>query len=869
MQKPQPPRWADRLLIWFCAPHLLEEVQGDLYERFQKNLRLFGEKTARWEYIKGVLSFIKPFALRRKKEVPHSLYIQIMISNYFKIAFRNLLKYKGYSFINIFGLASGMAVAILIGLWIYDELSYNKYYQNYDRIAKVMQGATINGEFGAGGAMPIPLGTMLKTDFSEDFNSIVMSSWTSEHILANGDKKFTKTGNYLSQEAPDMLTLKMLKGTRAGLKDQNSILLSESVAKTLFGYTDPMGQIVKIDNKLNVKVTGVYEDFPYNTEFRDMTFIAPWDLYVSSEPWIKPNAHWGNNSWQILAQIAPKADFETVSRKIKDLRLKNAPETAHMKPEILLQPMSRWHLYGGWDKFRNPEGRIQYVWLFGIIGVFVLLLACINFMNLSTARSEKRAKEVGIRKAVGSVRLQLIAQFFSESLLVVAFAFMLSLLLVLLMLPFFNEVADKKLTLLWNEPVFWLMGLGFSLFTGLIAGSYPAIYLSSFQPVKVLKGTFKAGRFAALPRKVLVVVQFTVSVTLIIGTIIVFRQIQHAKNRPIGYDRNGIITVAMNTPELHGQYNVLRSELKSTGAVVEMSTSSTPTTQLGARLVGFDWPGKDPGFKEQLGVMAVTHDFGKTVGWQFTQGRDFSRNFSTDSSGIVLNETAIKYMGLKDPVGQIIKWNNNPFRILGVIKDMVMDSPFEPVYQTVFILNYNWTHVINIKLNPELSANESLAKVESVFKKFNPGSPFDYKFTDQQYAMKFSTEDRIGKLATFFAILAILISCLGLFGLASFVAEQRIKEIGIRKVLGATVFSLWRLLSTEFVLFVLVSLLLAVPISYYFMNSWLQKYTYHIEISWWIFALSGLGTIFITLLTVSYQAIKAALMNPVKTLKSE
>ncbi len=867
--KPTPPRWADRLLEWFCAPHLLEEVQGDLYEKFQKNVKLFGLQTARKEYIKGVFGFVKPFALKRKTEASTPLYIQIMISNYFKIAFRNLLRYKGYSFINIFGLASGMAVAMLIGLWIYDEVSYNRYYENYDRVAQVMQGATIESDFGAGGANPIALGTTLKTDFPEDFKHVVMSSWKGEHILAYGDKKFTKTGNYLSAEAPDMLTLKMLKGTRAGLKDQNSILLSESVASALFGFADPMGQIMKIDNKLNVKVTGVYEDMPYNTEFRDMTFIAPWDLFVSSNTWVKDNPGWNNNSWQILVQVSPKADFEAVSRKIKDLRLKNVPETAYMKPEVFLHPMSRWHLYGGWDKFRNPEGRIQYVWLFGIIGIFVLLLACINFMNLSTARSEKRAKEVGIRKAIGSLRSQLIGQFFSESFLVVAFAFVFSLLMVLLMLPFFNEVADKKLSILWSEPLFWLFGIGFSLFTGLIAGSYPAFYLSSFQPIKVLKGTFKAGRFAAIPRKVLVVVQFTVSVTLIIGTIIVFRQIEHAKNRPIGYDRSGVITVAMNTPELYGKYNALRSELKSTGAVVEMATSSSPTTRLGSRLIGFEWPGKDPGFKEQFGVIAVSHDFGKTVNWQFTAGRDFSRAFSTDSSGIVLNEAAVRYMGLKDPVGKTIRWNGNPFQIVGVIKDMVMDSPFEPVYQTVFVLNYNWSSVISIKLNTELSANEALARVETVFKKFNPGSPFDYKFTDQQYAIKFATEDRIGKLATFFSVLAILISCLGLFGLASFVAEQRIKEIGIRKVLGATVFSLWRLLSTEFVLFVLAALVIAVPVSYYFMNEWLQKYTYRIEISWWIFAFTGMGAILITLLTVSYQAIKAALMNPVKTLKNE
>jgi ABC-type antimicrobial peptide transport system permease subunit len=531
--------------------------------------------------------------------------------------------------------------------------------------------------------------------------------------------------------------------------------------------------------------------------------------------------------------------------------------------------MSQWHLYTGWDKTGELEGRIQYVRLFGIIAVFVLLLACINFMNLSTARSEKRAKEVGIRKAVGSVRAQLISQFFSESLLVVTFAFAVSLLLVFLMLPLFNEVADKKLTLLWTNPVFWLAGIGFSLITGLVAGSYPAFYLSSFQPVKVLKGTFRVGRFAAIPRKVLVVVQFTVSVTLIIGTTIVFRQIQHAKNRPIGYDRNGLITVTMNTPELYKDYNTLRNALLESNGAIEMSTSSTPATDLNSQNGGFDWEGKDPNFKDSFGTIAVTHDFGKTVGWQFVQGRDFSRKFSTDSSGIVLNETAVRYMGIKNPVGKIMKWNGKPFQIVGVVKDMVMGSPFEPVYQTVFMMDYNWAGVINIKLNPNLSAGESLKKIEAVFKKFNPGSPFDYKFSDQEYERKFIAEERIGQLASIFAVLAIFISCLGLFGLASFVAEQRTKEIGIRKVLGATVPNLWGLLSKDFVLLVIVSCVISVPIAWYFLSDWLQKYEYRTELSWWIFVAAAAGALTITLLTVSFQAIKAALMNPVKSLKSE
>lgn len=792
-----------------------------------------------------------------------------MIKNYFKIAWRNIAKSKSSSLINIGGLAMGMAVAMLIGLWIYDELSFNKYHKNYGRIAKVMQSATVNGGFGAGQHMPLPLKDILETEFKDDFRHVVLSSWTKKHILASGDRKIIKTGAYMSPEAPEMFSLKIIAGTQAGLKEHASVMLSKSVAQALFDDVDPLGKIVKIDNKISVKVTAVYEDLPYNTEFREMTFIAPWDLYVASERWIQENKDWNNNSFQMLAQLAPHSDFEVVSAKIKDLRARHLPETAYMKPAIFLHPMSRWHLYSGWDKSGNVEGRIQYVWLFAIIGIFVLMLACINFMNLSTARSEKRAKEVGIRKAVGSQRSQLIAQFFSESLLVVAFAFALSMLLTLAVLPFFNEVADKKLTIPWNKPLFWIAGIGFCLLTGLVSGSYPALYLSSFRPVKVLKGAFRVGRLASMPRKVLVVMQFTVSVTLIIGTIVVFRQIEHAKNRPVGYDRTGLITVDMNTPDLFGKYNTLRRELLASGAVAEMSTSSVPTTELKSRNIGFEWEGKDPEFREQFGTVAVTHDFGKTVGWQFVKGRDFSRAFSTDSSGMVLNETAAAYMGLKNPVGKFVKWNGKQYQILGIVKDMLMDSPFEPVYQTVFVLDYYWAGVVNIRLNPDLGARESLTKIESVFRRLNPASPFEYKFADSEYALKFAAEERIGKLASGFAVLAIFISCLGLFGLASFVAEQRTKEMGVRKVLGATAFNLWRLLCTDFVVLVVIALVISAPLAYYFLQNWLAKYDYHTEISWWIYAVSGAGALLVTLLTVSFQSAKAALTNPVTSLRSE
>jgi putative ABC transport system permease protein len=571
-------------------------------------------------------------------------------------------------------------------------------------------------------------------------------------------------------------------------------------------------------------------------------------------------------------QISPHSDFDVVSGKIKNIKLDHAPETAFFKPVMFLHPMEKWHLYSGWDKSGNLDGRIQYVWLFGIIGVFVLLLASINFMNLSTAESEKRAREVGIRKAVGSMRAQLIGQFLSESLMVVAMAFVISVSLVVILLPVFNEVADKNMSLPWTNPGFWMLSAVFCLVTGVVSGSYPALYLSSFQPVKVLKGAFNIGRFAGVPRKVLVVLQFTVSVTLIIGTIIVYRQIEHAKNRPIGYDRNGLITMNMNTPELYGHYNALREELLKSGGAVEMSTSSTPATDMNSTNGGFEWEGKAPDFNDAFGTIGMSHDFGKTIGWQFAGGRDVSREFTTDSLGMVMNESALRYMGKHKPediIGKTMKWRGVTYNVVGVVKDLVMGSPFTPVFPTLFMVNYGWANVINIKLNPALSARESLDKVAAVFGKFNPGSPFDYKFSDEQYARKFATEERIAKLASAFAVLAILISCLGLFGLASFTAEQRTKEIGIRKVLGASVANLWALLSKDFVLLVMVSCAVSIPVAYHFLSDWLQKYEYRTEIPWWIYACSTAGAVLVTLLTVSYQAIKAALLDPVKSLKTE
>ncbi|HZE85630.1 MAG TPA: ABC transporter permease [Puia sp.] len=792
-----------------------------------------------------------------------------MLKSYWKAALRNLTKNKAHSFINIAGLSAGIAVALLIGLWIWDEWSFDRYNPNYDRVAQVMLNHSRDGKINTSLAGPVPMGPELRKNYGNDFRHVVMSSWIGNHILAAGDKKITGSGSYMDAGAPDMLSLKILEGSGAGLEDPHSVLLSRSIAKALFGEGDPIGQTVLMDNTAALKVIGLYEDLPHNTSFTHLSFIAPWNLYVTTvEPVKNFTARWDMNGVQTFVQLADNTNISRVSEKIGNT-VYNKDKTSKVKTTVFLQPMSRWHLYSEFKNGVNTGGSIQYIRLFATIGIFVLLLACINFMNLSTARSEKRAKEVGIRKAIGSLRGQLISQFFTESILMALLAFVFALLLAQGGLSFFNQVAGKKMLIPWGQPLFWLLGLGFALLTGLIAGCYPALYLSSFQPVKVLKGTFKAGRFAAIPRKVLVVLQFTVSMSLIIGTIVVFRQIQFAKDRPIGYDRNGLLTIGMLTPDLHDHFDAMRNDLLQKGAIAEMAESTSPLTAVWNTFGNFKWKGKDPAMADEIATVGITTGYGKTVGWQFKEGRDFSAQFGTDSSRLILNEAAVRYMGLKDPVGETISWSRRDWKVIGVIPDMVMESPYEPVKQTVFYLNPAAGSFIDIRINPTISAREGISKIEKACKTYSPSIPFSYQFVDEAYAKKFSTEERISQLAAFFALLAILISSLGLFGMASFMAEQRIKEIGVRKVLGASVFNLWGLLSRDFVVLVVVAVLIAAPAAYAFMHGWLQNYQYRTEIPWWIFAVAGVGALIVTLATVSFQAIRAALMNPTRSLRTE
>lgn len=809
-----------------------------------------------------------------------------MLKNYLKIILRNLWKNKGYSAINIGGLAIGMGVAMLIGLWIYDELSFNRYFKNYDRIGQILQNRVENGEKKTWFSLPVPFIAELKTHYAGHFKRIIASTQTSENILTAGDTKLSRNGQFVDVEAPEMFSLRMLRGSWSALEDRQGIILSQSTARALFGDADPMNKIVKVDTDLDLKVTGIYEDFPQNTKFSDVQFMGSWDYFLEKNRYMR-DKKWDNHAIWVYTELADNTDFKTAGeairlseqnaiRKMDDMR-----EEIATRPEMWVHPMKDWHLYSDFKNGAVGDGPVKYVWMVGLIGFFVLLLACINFVNLSTARSEKRAREVGVRKAIGSMRIQLIGQFFSESLLVVLLSFVVALMGVVLSLPWFNNLAAKQMVIPWTNAYFWVCSTGFVLLTSVLAGSYPAIYLTSFQPVKVLKGSGSSlrthfGRFAYTPRQVLVVLQFTISVTLIICTSIVYRQIRFAKERPVGYSRDGLLMIPMKTTDFYGKTDIIRTELKNTGMVEEVAESQSPITGVWSSNEGFSWKGMPEGFVETFATLTVSPEYAKTAGWQFVSGRNFSKDFASDSSGFVINESAARLLGVADPVGMAVSWKSQwmtdnirkSFTVLGVVKDMVMESPFAPVKPTVFFLfgSPNW---INIKLNPNVSSAAALPAIENVFRKLVPAAPFEYKFASQEYDAKFRTEERIGKLAGFFAALAVLISCLGLFGLASFTAEQRTKEIGIRKVLGASVAALWGMLSKDFVWLVAVASLIAVPLAWYSMSAWLQNYQYRTEISWWIFALAGAGALVLTLATVSYQAITAALTNPVTSLKRE
>jgi ABC-type antimicrobial peptide transport system permease subunit len=786
-----------------------------------------------------------------------------MPQNNFTIAWRHLARNKGYTAINIIGLAAGMAIALLIGLWAIDETSFDHYSPNHSRIAKGMINSTVPEGTYSNEYISMAMGQAFRSQYSNLFSKTALICGGGDQLISSGDKHLDAPALWAQKELPEMFGFHMLRGSIAAASDPSTALIAQSLARALFGTKDPIGQPIRLYNRLNLRVGGVYDDLPLNTSFHNIKAILPW--YNEDNKYHYSNTDWEDHNGALYVELAPGVSAEQATARIRQLP---TPHVSYCTETAFVYPLDDAHLYGEFKNGRASGGNIRFVRLFSIIGIFVLLLACINFMNLSTARSEKRAKEVGIRKTIGSLKGQLIRQFLSESVLVALVALALALILIEITLPFFNALAAKEMQLPWNNPVFYLGILGFAVLTGLIAGSYPAFYLSSFRPIKVLKGSFRATRAASIPRQILVVLQFTVSLSLIIGTAVVYRQILFARDRPVGYSREGLFSVRINTPELGQHYEALRTDLLASGLVADVASSSMTLTNFEDGN-GLDWRGKrrDQNYLSFQNVN-VTRDFGRTIGWKMVQGRDFSRDFATDSSAMVINTAAAKQIGIKNPVGETVKFFGKNYTIIGVAQDMVSNSPYDTIQAAIF-LGDGYHSVITARIRPGTPIRTALTGIEPIFKKYNPASPFVYNFVDEDYADKFKAEERIGNLAAVFTSLAIFISCLGLFGLASFVAEQRTREIGVRKVLGAGVISLWGLLSKEFLRLVSLSLLIAIPLSRWIMSQWLANYNYQASMPWWIFAAASAGILLITLATVSYQSLKAATANPIKSLRTE
>ncbi len=789
-----------------------------------------------------------------------------MLRNYFKVAWRNLFQNKTLSFINIFGLAIGMAFAMLIGLWIQFETSFDRFHKNIERLALVRKHTLFNNNKNTQVGIMLPLYDELKNKYPE-VKRATRIDWGNSHSLMVGKDKFNKKGLYVDPDFLEMYSFGLVKGSvQTALKDPNSIVLTESLAKTLFKDANPLGKYIKLDNKYNVHVTAVVKDAPKNSSI-NFEFLAPFEFKVMNFDYVR-NAKdsWGNNFLANMVELKEGASMDALSKKIgpligqKDNKIKNQT--------LFLQPMKEMHLYDEFKDWKNSGGRIEYVRLFGIIGIFVLLIACINFMNLATARSEKRAKEVGIRKAVGSQRGQLIAQFLTESLFTSFLAFLLSLVLIQILIPYLKDLGFENIRFDFNNLGLMASVFGVSIITGLFAGSYPALYLSSFMPIKVLKGIMKQGRGAVNFRKVLVVSQFVISIGLIIGTVIVFQQINHARNRSIGYDPDNVITVGASE-DLVKNFAVLKQDLLNTGNIEAVTKASSPLTGVYNSWSDFSWEGKDPNTDMVMDVVMTEWDYEKVGKLKFIAGRPFSREYKTDSSGMILNQAALSIVGYKDPIGKKIKIGDDEFTIIGIIENVVMRDPFKPVSPGVIIFVPDQVNVIMLRLKDDADLRKSLAAMQPIFDKHNPALPFEYTFADQEFGKKFATENQAAKLSGIFAILTIFISCLGLYGLAMFMAERRSREISIRKVLGASVPNLWMLLSREFMILVTIACLIASPLAFWFMREWLQKYDYRIEISWWIFLIAAVTALFITLVTVSFQAIKAAIATPVNALRRE
>lgn len=787
-----------------------------------------------------------------------------MFKNYLKTTFRNLWKNKGYTFLNIFGLGIGIACAALIFLWVEDEINFNDYFSNQENLYKIKDSQTYDGTTFTFDATPGPLAAGIKNDIPGIKRTARSNQGTVSFLFSLDDKNIYEQGNYVDSTFFSIFHLKFLKGNGANPFPQlYSIIITQKMAEKFFNSIDVVGKTLKVNNKQEYAIAGVIEDLPENVSFK-FEWLAPFKILEEQESWLQS---WGNNGIATYVETEPNANIKAINKKLYNYVSTKTNDNAVAKMSIY--PIKRWHLYDSFQNGKEVEGRIKYVHLFSLIAWIILIIACINFMNLSTARSEQRAREVGVRKVLGAGKRKLVTQFIGESLIMALIAACIAVALISLSLPAFNSLVEKQLTLNLLNPVHFFGLLSIALICGLIAGSYPAFYLSSFNPITVLKGLrIKTSVSAGFIRKGLVILQFSISIILIISTILIYQQIHHVKNRDLGYNKENLVYLQLKG-NMKQHFNAIKNDLLQTGVVKNASLSNNMVLQLGSNTGDFQWEGKDPNKQVLITVEGVSPEYISTMGMHLIAGRNFYPNIQSDSNNIIVNQTMARLLKKKNVTGTIMTHDGTNYTIIGIVNDFIYNDMYSPSAPLIMYSDTSNVNYLTMRLTASNNLPASISKIETVIKKNNPGFPFEYKFVDAQFDQLFKTETLIGKLATVFAILAIFISCLGLFGLAAYTAERRTKEIGIRKVLGASAKGLAGLLSIDFLKLVALSCLIAFPIAWWMMNDWLQSYAYRIKISWTIFLVAGSIALFIALLTVSFQAIKAAMANPVASLRSE
>ena len=785
-----------------------------------------------------------------------------MFRNYIKIAWRTLWRNKGYSALNIFGLAIGITCAILILLWVEDELSFDSVFPKKDQVYYVPTNQKFDGEWRTVfQATPGPLAKVMK----EEIPGIVGSSRSlgADVLFEVGDNSINKFGRLADPDFLEIFSLSFVEGNlKNALEKPHGIVLSQETATHLYGEgTSALGKVVRVNDGVDYTVTGVFENLPNNVSYW-FDWVAPFESFAADKPWL---LEYGNLFSDTFVELSPEADFEAIDAKVRKIL---PAKTGDEDIVAFLHPMKDWYLRSNFEGGKNVGGQITYVRLFALIAIIILLIACINFMNLSTARSEKRANEVGVRKVLGSGKKTLIFQFMAEALLTATFAAAVSVLLLMLLIPQFNILIEKQLEFRILDTAHILPLLGITLICGLLAGWYPAFYLSSFKPVEVLKGVSNPKGSATMIRKGLVIAQFTVSIAFIISTIIVYQQVNHVKSRDLGFEKENLIRLPVNGDVIKN-FDPIQQDMIATGKVENIGLNNSDILSGGNNGWGFEWQGGTDTEDVLISTRYISFGFFDTAGMKIIEGRGFEDAIDNANNNILITETFAKLMGEGSVLGKTVRRDDESYTVIGIVENYLYGDMYGTSDPVMFFNHHGDAEFLYVRTKPGMALSETLATMEKVMKKYNPAFPFEYQFVDDAFNARFKSEQLIGNLSKIFALIAIIISCLGLFGLAAYTAEQRKKEIGVRKVLGSSVSGIVRLLSHDFMRLVIIALLIATPVAWWFMKDWLESFAYRIEIDWWVFALAGIAAICIALLTVSFQAIKAATANPVKSLRTE